>query len=295
LDLCDATWKHYLPTEKALSSSLASLQRDWPTTSFANSAIQGMAGLMSLENIVGKSPFGKQAGDALQTLLGKWDGVKIPTSIFGDWEARRKFYFERGFDARLTAFPGITSDSALSLSGLFGGDLHTPVIPPPLEKTAEERSVERHPQRRMLDAYDLLFNLERQIRDSLSEAMVTRFGQDWVKHRVPGELHQQWKEKRAAALKNGETEHPILDYSDFTDYVRIIIRKDNWEDVFEAAFHNKTDIQISFQRLYPIRLCTMHARTITKEDFLVLLVEKKRILKALQKLRKLNEDHPPFE
>ena len=40
-------------------------------------------------------------------------------------------------------------------------------------------------------------------------------------------------------------------------------------------------MQESFQRLYPIRICTMHARLITQDDELYPYVEIKRILAAI--------------
>ena len=49
----------------------------------------------------------------------------------------------------------------------------------------------------------------------------------------------------------------------------------------KRAFANKNSVQESFRRLYPIRLATMHARTITQDDELYLYVETKRILAAI--------------
>ncbi len=51
--------------------------------------------------------------------------------------------------------------------------------------------------------------------------------------------------------------------------------------VFKPIFKRPMLVQESFQRLYPIRMCTMHARLITQDDELYLYVETKRILKAI--------------
>ena len=73
----------------------------------------------------------------------------------------------------------------------------------------------------------------------------------------------------------------MLAYADFTDYVPIIIRKDNWSSIFREVFQRQELVAKSFQRLYPIRICTMHARIITADDELYLYIETKRILKAI--------------
>ena len=82
-------------------------------------------------------------------------------------------------------------------------------------------------------------------------------------------------------MENGDREWPLIAYADFTDYERIIVRNDNWNAVFKQTFRRKEFVRESFQRLYPIRLSTMHARVITQEDLLYLLVETKRLLTAM--------------
>ena len=88
-------------------------------------------------------------------------------------------------------------------------------------------------------------------------------------------------DKRQKALDFGEPERPLIAYADFTDYVTIITRKDNWKAVFEDVFRRAESVTESLQRLYPIRICTMHARLITQDDELYLYVETKRILAAI--------------
>ena len=111
--------------------------------------------------------------------------------------------------------------------------------------------------------------------------MTERYGERWEKHRVPGELRKQWEEKRQSGMAKGETEQRLLWYADFTNYVDVILRGDNWREVFKDFFLNDLDIRVSFQRLQPLRLPVMHARVITKDDFLLLTVEAQRILRAI--------------
>jgi hypothetical protein len=92
-----------------------------------------------------------------------------------------------------------------------------------------------------------------------------------------------WVHKKETAAKAGEADWPLIAYADFTDYLAIVTRNDNWNAVFKQYFTRPESVRESFQRLYPIRLCTMHARLITQDDELYLLVETKRILRAIDR------------
>jgi hypothetical protein len=111
--------------------------------------------------------------------------------------------------------------------------------------------------------------------------MLTVYGDKWIKRNVPEAIRNKWEQKKQAALDNGEAEAPLIAYADFTDYVPIITRRDNWSQVFDPVFRRAESVTGSFQRLYPIRICTMHARIITQDDELYLFVETKRILAAM--------------
>lgn len=74
----------------------------------------------------------------------------------------------------------------------------------------------------------------------------------------------------------------LIEYADFTDYIEIIKRADNWNEVFQIVFRRKDDVQEAFYRLFPIRLATMHARFITLDDELLLRAEVRRIQKVIR-------------
>lgn len=83
-------------------------------------------------------------------------------------------------------------------------------------------------------------------------------------------------------MKDGCPEEPLINYADFTEYKAIIERRDNWSAVFKSVFGRPEDIRESFQRMFPVRIATMHARLITSDDELLLLVETRRILRAIK-------------
>ena len=122
------------------------------------------------------------------------------------------------------------------------------------------------------------------IRRFIVAAMTVAFGDDWMTRQLPNGMLDSWKQKQQSDVKAGADARPLIDYADFTDYLLIIERKDNWSRVFKSIFRRPEDIRESLQRLYPVRLATMHARVITQDDTLLLMVETKRVVKSFGKL-----------
>ncbi len=223
--------------------------------------------------------FDAPLADALRVDLGDWrDKISWPANIFTDPLARTSFYLKRGFDPALTAFPPEAFEESVSIAGLKE-------LPPPLvqdynfEPWNEED--EESAFKRTNKAHDRLQRFETQLRRFIDEKMKAAFGENWIKPRVPGDIRERWLEKRKRAEDGGGPEWPLIAYADFTDYVQIVTKKDNWDKVFRSVFKRPAFVQESFQRLYPIRVCTMHARPITQDDKLYLYVETKRILDAI--------------
>ena len=112
--------------------------------------------------------------------------------------------------------------------------------------------------------------------------MQETFGADWMKRQLPANMLDGWIDKKEKATRAGEAEQALIDYADFSDYKSIIEKKDNWNQVFKHVFQRSDDVRESFQRLFPVRIATMHARLVTKDDHLLLLVETRRVLKAIK-------------
>jgi len=125
----------------------------------------------------------------------------------------------------------------------------------------------------MAESYDLISDFERDLRHFIHQRMSAVFGSKWEKSRIPGEMYKRWLEKRERAILAGELPELLIDYADFTDYVIVITRKDNWEQVFRGFFGRPQFVQESLYRLHPIRVCTMHARLLSQEMRLVLQSE----------------------
>ena len=195
---------------------------------------------------------------------------------------RSDFYAGLGFNHALTDFPGPAFEQSLDIAGLLRDP--PPIIAlygapvAPADDDAQEEGLAR-----TNIAHDWLLRLETQLRSFIDAAMTNAFGPKWHKQRLPNGLHDEWQEKKRKAMQAGGKDWPLIAYADFTDYERVICKSDNWREVFAVFFVRTESVRESFQRLYPIRLDTMHARPITQDDELLLYVETRRIVNVIRK------------
>lgn len=243
-------------------------------TSFAE--LQGMGSM--LENM---PAFDDAVCTALRADLGDWRGtINWSDRILKDISAREASYIDLGFDPSLTKFPPLAFKQSTEIAGLR-------CDPPPLvEKYGEPISCSRDEEEKAEfyltnEAHDWLLRLESKLREFIDILMTEAFGKDWPMHQLPNGLYDVWIEKRKAAEKAGRQSFPLISYADFTDYERIICKKDNWRHVFSSYFFRVEDVRESLNRLHPIRLDTMHARPINQDDQLLLYVEVKRLTKVI--------------
>jgi hypothetical protein len=178
------------------------------------------------------------------------------------------FYVELGFDSSLTDFTAVAFDESAELAGLA------------TEPQEDEDNEEEIGLTRTNRAHGELLRFERSVRRFIDAAMKAEFGDDWLLRQLPGGMLELWEQKKASAIDKNEQEQPLTAYADFTDYIKIIERRDNWTRVFKAIFKRQSDVQESFFRLFPVRICTMHARLITLDDELLLQVETRRLSRA---------------
>ena len=272
--------EHYRDRTTELSRAMEAMTTPWLNEQEQIRSLTGFFGLQEIGHVLNKkSIFSIESEERLRSYLGDWRGpIDWPSAIFTDPVERSYFYIDRGLDPTLTEFPVAAFDEAITIAGIKR--------PLPSRMDAydyahkheldDEEGFERNNV-----AHDRLQRFESYIRSFIDQRMTAAVGENWIKHRVTGDIRQQWKDKRKKAIENGEPERPLIEYADFTDYELIIVRNDNWTEVFAPIFQRKTLVHESFQRLYPIRVCTMHARIITQEDQLYLFTETQLLLKAM--------------
>lgn len=271
----------YRGQKSVLMQAMESMHTPWLSVENRLDSIAGFVKLQDIGHILNTmSAFDALPTNTLRDKLGDWRyRISWPEDIFTNPLVRTSFYMERGLDPTLTAFPPEAFEESISIAGLKA--LPTLDQSYNFQPEAEDSAFKRNNA-----AHDRLQRFETQLRKFIDEEMKAEFGDNWTKRQVHGGIRKQWVEKREKAKESGESERPLIAYADFADYESTIIRSDNWERVFKSVFKRKTSVQESFRRLYPIRICTMHARLITREDELYLCAETTRILNAIGVLPK---------
>ncbi len=216
---------------------------------------------------------------ALRADLGDWrDRISIPQIVIDDPDARTALYVERGFNLSLTNFPEGAFQESLVRVGLDPDAQDVIECPESMHAmdAAEEMAFQRTNK-----CHNYLQRLERRLRQFIDEAMTAQYGADWPKKRLAPQMLESWESKKSRSESCGVILTTFIEVADFTDYEAIICRKDHWREVFQARFKRQESVRESFQRLYPIRLATMHARFVTKEDVIYVLAESRRLLSAI--------------
>ena len=129
--------------------------------------------------------------------------------------------------------------------------------------------------------YALFVKVENHLRNIIEDCLQRIEECRWIRRRVPENIRKRWQERIEKERARGRTIHRPIDYADFADLMHIICRGDNWRDVFQAIFGDKSEIQVSFGRLIPVRNAIAHSRPLGKSDTLFLISESTRILTAL--------------
>ena len=203
--------------------------------------------------------------------------IAWPRKILTDYGARADFYVSRGLKGARPDFSAPAFEKSLDIADLRGDKLLLVDLygSPPPELDNDHKEEGRAPM-----AYVRITGLETQLRRCIDERMTACYGSDWPKHQLPNGMYRKWKEKKQKAQQGGRGEDALIAYADFTDYVQVICKRDNWR-VFSPIFDREENVRESFQRLYPVRVDTMHARQITQDDALLLYFETRRLSKAM--------------
>lgn len=263
--------------------AMESMRSPWLDVQSLLKSIAGFSEMQGIgESLRQFAAFDETLSATLRHSLGDWrEEITWRPEVLSDLAVRSEFYLGLGFNPALTDFPLPAFKQSLGIAGLRP-------LSPPADAEAEivEDDGEEVAFYRTNAAQGVLLRLERLLRKFIDEEMTKAFGANWMKHRLPNGLRDEWEEKKKKAESDGAVERALIEYIDFTDYVRLICKADNWKEVFGGVFGRVESVRETFQRLHPIRLDTSHGRLITQDDELLLSVEFKRLEKAIQKRRR---------
>lgn len=256
---------------QGLADAMASMRTPWLDLSNQVVSAHAFAQLQSIgAGLSSLQPFSQDFSRSLRDLLGDWrDPVSFTPDII-EYEVRARVYEEHGFDDRLIDFPDEAFDEALIISGIS----HRVVV---ADDDVSVEDAESFAATNDLHLY--ITQLENSLRRAIVRILHTMHGDRWHKVGLPSGMYDAWLSKKAEDRSGNELE-PI-EYSDFTDYERIIVMKPNWPG-FSVMFERKESVQESFYRLHPARLATMHARALGRADVLFAMVEIHRLMRGLR-------------
>ncbi|HWV55071.1 Swt1 family HEPN domain-containing protein [Pseudorhodoplanes sp.] len=258
----------------ALTTSMQAMQSPWMHPDHAFLSVRSFTEIYAIgESLRVSNPFEDGISAALRTSIGDWRTVTaLPDAIFVEPSARTSFYQELGFDLSIADFTAPAFDEATALAGLG------------LEIEGESDDEEDADVLRSERATRQFQRFERRFRKWLNTMMTATYGPNWIKHRVPGALVQAWKESREKEVRAGLPQRELLEYADWGDYITILVRNDNWNDIFKPIFTRQEAVKESFTRIIPVRHCVMHSRLVTQADDLYARVEIHRILRAIERI-----------
>ena len=279
--------QRYQQQTRSIQHAMEKMQTPWLDMQDRLRSVNSFIKLQSIGQALVRTPtFDPTLTSALRADLGDWrDRIALSNRVLADLPKRSELYRNLGFDSTLTEFPNPAFHETLDIAGVVREPpplvaMYGPPVPP-ADDEEEEVQLERTNM-----AQDWLLRFETQIRRFIDDRMRGAFGPNWPEHRLPKNLYDKWREKKARGVSAGAREWPLISYADFTDYVAVICKRDNWREVFAPYFSRPEAVRESFQRLYPVRLDTMHARPITQDDELLLYVETQRLVKVVLSTRR---------
>lgn len=124
--------------------------------------------------------------------------------------------------------------------------------------------------RNILPDYEYLKELENILRRFLQNKL-GEITQNWWKERIPEDVRVNAESRKASnesrwPCHSASDLHPIY-FVDFTDYSKIISRRDNWDQVFKPILGGESSILAAkLRELEPIRNSISHSRSLSESE-----------------------------
>jgi DNA sulfur modification protein DndB len=125
------------------------------------------------------------------------------------------------------------------------------------------------------EPYKLIRQIEESLRKCISDSL-SAISSNWWKERIfpdVKESAQERKQKDESPWPWMEGKHlPTYFYMDFSEYSRIITRRDNWREAFRAIFSDEEWVRVWFKEIERIRIEVAHNRDLSERELTLLKV-----------------------
>jgi hypothetical protein len=211
-------------------------------------------------DVLGPRAGGSQA--AYAALLGGYSSTELlDLPYWRDPRERARYYRDQDVDDGLIDADNAATVAVLIDSGVVEGQrtragTMTAVV------EAGQVKLRITASRPKMGAFGAIDSFENALRAFVSTKLEALAGPKWFKQRVPGDVVTRAKERRREAIRAGEAHLPLIHYTDLGDLIAVILRKDNWSELFEAVFDRAEWLKVDIERLNANRRPTMHSRPV---------------------------------
>ncbi len=161
--------------------------------------------------------------------------------------------------------------AATRISQLDSHQIHSPnySFPEILHDIEDlDLSSENAKMERLIASYDTLIHLETSLRTLIRQKLFDHYGKNWWKTGVPIDVRLGCEERKE---ENEDSYTPIyhhIEYGYIHDYQKIVIRKDNWKNIFKDIFSDHDSVITSFKWVADSRISIAHSRHLNEVQHL---------------------------
>ena len=124
--------------------------------------------------------------------------------------------------------------------------------------------------------------LEKNLRECVEANLRRVYGDDSWKAGIPDDVTKSAEKSKSGTEKPwpwfNREDLPLIHYVNFTDYEKIILRRDNWQATFKEVFKDDVIIQAKLRELEPIRNDVAHNRDLSPSQAEILKLYSRHIL-----------------
>jgi hypothetical protein len=219
--------------------------------------------------------------EAYRSLFGEWrTRPDLPENYWRDARVRRRMYDAAEVDPGLAGAGLKVAVAVVVESGLTPGARSNANAVAVITLGDVWMTIRSHGTRN--DAYKVLERFEEELRAYITRKLSEKFGPNWFKLRVDGNVAGDVKRIRKQALERGENPMPLINYTELGHLASIIVARKNWDEVFGSVFINATEFDVDMQKLIATRRPTMHIRPIDGVRLVELICVVQRLSRQME-------------